>query len=669
MISNIAGYHTKEEWFLGKGSFGSVYRAEKDGKSYAIKIFQTEFLKDEYKKFLDREVDALRKIDHPQVVKFYESGIFSDKGFDYFYIVMDFIEGKKLSTYVGSGDEKLIVGIIESLLVPLEAIHAGGILHRDLKPDNIIIDQKGTPIILDFGLSKIIDYTSIIQTGEFAGTFYFMSPEQIVDSKNIDARSDYFAVGVILYQLLTGLLPFDAPNIPALIEEIQKRYPKAPSDINPNISNKTENVILKLLEKQPYSRYQSTAEIISAFSEEIILRKAKLDLRIRNYVRVLNNEKTVFKKASEAGLISEVLYPANLFASYKPTVKVIQDSRLPFTTDPSTNRLNYPAFSSSPTLQELPYSSGSDTTPLQKKDFHSITQIQEYVKKVIDHQIMYGVNELAAPFFFAKDPSDEWYSINLKLLKESIDYRDKNHSELPLWAGICMNVDGWHDDDIKNEILNKYVKNAPDGFFVYGDPVSNSANLAQVFHYSDFLIKLQKASNVPVITARVNGLGLVLLCLGLSGMSCGISGLDSFQEGLLSDQKEDTYGMDPRYYIPELMSLVTLKKGITTKLKDINKSSISEALKCPCPYCKDILEEEVLISERVKMHFLYRRKEEMDTINSLNEEERLKYIEERLAKALEYKKTLTKEGFKISSDFSHLNTWKSLIEEFKKLGV
>lgn len=264
MIQEINGYKTKSEWFLGKGSFGSVYKAEKEGKFYAIKIFQTEILKNEYRKFLDREIKALQKIDHPHVVKFHESGIFTDKGFEYFYIVMDLIEGNKLSTYIGSGNEKNIVSIIKSVITTLDFVHNQGVLHRDLKPDNIIVTKEGIPVLLDFGLSKLIDYTSIIQTGEHVGTFHYMSPEQISDSKNIDPRSDYFSLGVILYQLLTGVLPFDAPNLPALIVQIQSRYSKTPSDINPNISNQVENIILKLLEKQPHARYQKASEIIDA---------------------------------------------------------------------------------------------------------------------------------------------------------------------------------------------------------------------------------------------------------------------------------------------------------------------------------------------------------------------------------------------------------------------
>jgi len=469
-----------------------------------------------------------------------------------------------------------------------------------------------------------------------------------------------------MYQLLTGVIPFDAPNLPALIDQIQNRYPTTPSDVNPAITNKTENVILRLLEKQPYSRFQNVTDIVRAFDEETPQKEKKLSLDIRNYVRLLNNEKAVFQEALKSNLVEHVIYPANLFKRFHPTVKIIKDSKISFTTDPATNRLTYPAFSKTLGVQELPYSSGDETTPVQKKDFHSITQVQGYVKKVIDFQIEYGVNELAAPFFYAKDPSDEWFSINLKLLKESIDLRDREHPELPLWGGICMNVDNWHDEEIKNEILNKYVKNAPDGFFVYGDPIGSQANLPQVYHYTDLLRKLQNSAGVPVVAARVNGLGLVLLASGIAGISSGIAGLDSFKEALLSDM-QDGFSTDSRYYIPELMTMVSLKGGITTKIKDISKSSLAGELLCKCLYCKDVVAQDAIAPANVKLHFLQRKFEEIEEVKSLDEKDRLNFVEEKITKAIHYQKTLNKEGIKISSDFSHLTTWKSLVEKLKKI--
>lgn len=664
MLSNINGYAIKPEWFIGKGSFGSVYKAEKDGKFFAMKIFQSELLQTEYKARLDREIKAIQKIDHPNVVKVHDFGKFKDKEFEYFYLVMDLVEGKTLTEYVGGVDEEKCITILESVMDTIDSVHSQGVIHRDLKPANIIIDQKGVPIVLDFGLAKLIDYSSITQTGERVGTFYYMSPEQVTDSKNIDYRSDYFSIGVIFYQLLTGVLPYDAANLPALIDQIKNQYPKNPSELNSSISNQVENVILKLLEKNPYQRYQSVAEIKNALRAAPEERPKKLDLSNRFFVRLLHNEKSIFEEALNESLVERVIFPANFFNFFHPTVKILRESGIPFTADPATNRLTYTAFSKTKGVQELPYSSGDEVTPIQKKDFHSISQVQEYVKKVLDFQIQNGVTELAAPFFFAKNSSDDLFNINLKLLKESIAYRDQNFSVMPIWGGICMNVDNWHDDDEKNKILNHYVKTGPDGFFVYGDPISNSSNLVQLFHYADLLKKLQTASSVPVVACRVNGLGLILLCLGVSGFSSGIAALDNFREMILSDT-QDGYSADPRYYIPELLSMVSLKKKVATKLTDIAKSSVGSELKCACKYCVGIYSGVALTQRNMKLHFLQRRKQELEEIKSVPAKDRLAYIVKKVDMAIKYAKTLSSEGIEVG-DFSQLNIWKNLVQQFLK---
>lgn len=663
MLPDINGYKTKPEWFIGKGSFGAVYKAERDGKFYAIKIFQSELLRTEYKARLDREIKAIQKITHPNVVKFHDFGIFKEHEFEYFYIVMDLVEGRPLSDYVGITEETKCVQIIESVLDTLDAVHTDGIIHRDLKPANIMVDQRGVPIILDFGLAKLIDYSSLTQTGERVGTFYYMSPEQVTDSKNIDNRSDYFSIGIIFYELLTGMLPYDATNLPALIDQIKNQYPKNPSELNSSVSNQVENVILKLLEKEPYRRYQSIVEIKNGLRATPGSRHRKLDLKTRNYIRLLHTEKKVFEEALKAQLIDHVIFPANFFKFYHPTVKVLESSKIPFTTDPATNRLTYTAFSKTVGVQELPYSSGDEVTPIQKKDFHSISQAQEYVKKVLDFQVKNGVTELAAPFFFAKDSSDEWFNINLKLLKEAVAYRDNSYKDYPIWGGICMNIENWHNDDEKNKILNHYVKTTPDGFFIYGDPVGNQSNLTQLFHYADLLRQLQAASSVPVVACRVNGLGLILLSLGISGISSGIAALDNFKEAILSDTTEG-YSADPRYYVSELLSMISLKKKVTTKLTDIFKSSIGSKLRCKCKYCEDV-ESGTLTQRNMKLHFLQRRKEEIEELISIAPQNRLAYIERKVEEAFEYSKVLSKEGIEVA-DFSHLNTWRSLIQQFKK---
>lgn len=193
----INGYRILE--FRGKGSFGTVYKCQKDNCIYAMKIFSRDYVFVEFSKGDDnritREIAALKKVNSKYVAGYIEDGTFIDNGWEYIYVIMDFVEGHDLSAIMRSKSfsEDEAIRIFEQILNGVDAIHSQKLIHRDLKPANIYMLDNGDIKILDFGLSKLIDFTSITNTGDQLGTPLYMSPEQISDSKNIDYRSDYYA--------------------------------------------------------------------------------------------------------------------------------------------------------------------------------------------------------------------------------------------------------------------------------------------------------------------------------------------------------------------------------------------------------------------------------------------------------------------------------------------
>mgnify|MGYP000859804579 CR=1 FL=1 len=200
--------------FLGKGTFGSVYKCEKNGHTYAMKMFSADFVYSEFMKGDDnrisREIEALKLVDSENVVKYIDDGSFIDNNWKYYYVVMDYVDGDDLEQIT---KQKIFtteeaISIFKSILNGISAIHEANLIHRDLKPSNIYLLESGSVKILDFGLSKLIDFTSITNTGDLLGTPLYMSPEQISDSKNIDYRTDYYALGIILYKLLSNKTPY-----------------------------------------------------------------------------------------------------------------------------------------------------------------------------------------------------------------------------------------------------------------------------------------------------------------------------------------------------------------------------------------------------------------------------------------------------------------------------
>ena len=200
MLGKIVNGYTLTA-FKGSGSFGSVYVCQKNNSTYAMKIFNLAYVFNEFLKGEDnritREIAALKSVNHPNVVSYVDDGSFTDNGVEYFYVVMDYIEGEDLQTYIANHDlsVKDVLFIFQCIADGVDAIHSQHIVHRDLKPANIYVTSQGEVKILDFGLSKLIDFTSITSTGAEIGSPLYMSPEQVKDSKNIDYRSDYYALG------------------------------------------------------------------------------------------------------------------------------------------------------------------------------------------------------------------------------------------------------------------------------------------------------------------------------------------------------------------------------------------------------------------------------------------------------------------------------------------
>jgi serine/threonine protein kinase len=217
----------------------------------------------------EREVDLAASLQHSNIVTIYDSGV--SKGQHYF--AMQYIEGKPLDKYVRSEELSVrrIMELFDRVCSAVAYAHQRGVIHRDLKPGNILVDAEGEPHILDFGLAKLVDgfeqtsqdkvMTSI--PGQVIGTLAFMSPEQaLAQPDSIDVRTDVYSIGVILYKVLTGALPYDVSgSMLAVLRNIQEVEPTRPSSLVRGFNSEAEAILLKALAKDPARRYQSAAHL------------------------------------------------------------------------------------------------------------------------------------------------------------------------------------------------------------------------------------------------------------------------------------------------------------------------------------------------------------------------------------------------------------------------
>jgi serine/threonine-protein kinase len=676
----INGYEIVK--FCGKGSFGTVYKCQKDNCVFAMKIFAMDYVFNEFVKGTDnritREIEALKMVKSKYVVGYIDDGTFTDNGWEYIYVIMDFVEGQDLAKILKSRslDVDEAMSVFDQILNGIESIHSQKLIHRDLKPANIYMLDTGDIKILDFGLSKLIDYMSITNTGDQLGTPLYMSPEQINDSKNIDYRSDYYALGVILFELLTGHTPYGTVSSrEELYYKIKMEPPISVRFFIPTINNSIDNLILALLQKENYKRPNTIHDIRKYIQESNVTTESTVKkFEPTHYVR-LWNERTVFEEYYADGYtVENVVFPINHQNRQKNLLKFVKEHNINTIIDPATVRLAYDTYADVKGIVALPYAP-KDLSRLELEDLKDYNKKREYVKKVVDEQLKQGVKNVVAPFHMSNnsnlvkikmDTNENWFSLDVKLLEETRNYLDSLNFKGKLVGGFCIKVDILTNKTEREYFLNVLSGLNCDMYWIYVDCINESSNAAQLYNYSTALLDLQKSTNKPVIAGRIGSFGLILLAFGLYAFESGTSRFESFYEDLYKDTS-DPFNMYVRYYMPELLANVAVERKNPVKIVQLLNSKIGDDITCHCPYCDGIAPSLLTQDSLTRKHFLYRRNKEIQELRSSSTvDERIEYVEERINNAIKYYKNL-KPIFK-DDDYKFLKTWIEVIEKLKERG-
>jgi len=261
--SSIHGKSYRVIRMLGSGNIGTVFLIEKQNGYFAIKILKAnsnESLNDRIVQRFLREGEIVSKLEHKGIVKVYEYGFGPNNTVP--YIIMEFVDGNPLSDLINQNSLELAekLSIISQIADALGTVHQQGIQHRDIKPSNVLISKEKIAKLTDFGIARLSTST-LTMTMEVLGSPAYMAPESFSGIRDVDNRADIFSFGVLAYELLTGILPFQGDSIPAIASAITNQKPIAPTKIDPTIPATVETILGKMMQKKPKDRYDNALEI------------------------------------------------------------------------------------------------------------------------------------------------------------------------------------------------------------------------------------------------------------------------------------------------------------------------------------------------------------------------------------------------------------------------
>ncbi|MBD3335681.1 MAG: protein kinase [Candidatus Eisenbacteria bacterium] len=263
-LQEIDGYRILGE--IGRGGMGIVYRAERDGRSFALKLLPlAPVLGPRILERFRREAATLSELHHPGIVGIHATGVYGEIP----YLVMELVEGRPLQQLVKELDAGQAADLMDQVCRTVHAAHEQGVLHRDLKPQNIIVGEDGRAVLLDFGLSVADDLPTLTATGELVGTPRYMAPEQVTGG-DLDRRTDVYALGLILFELVTGQPAYGERSRGAVLSAAAAGKTPRPRKVRRGLPRTIERILLMALARNPQRRYQTTlamAEDLRRFRE------------------------------------------------------------------------------------------------------------------------------------------------------------------------------------------------------------------------------------------------------------------------------------------------------------------------------------------------------------------------------------------------------------------
>ena len=337
MIDRILAGRYKIVAPIGEGGMSRVWRAQdlNTGKSVAVKVLRDEYREDEtFVRRFEREALAASRMTHPNISNLLDVGLEPDGTR---YLVIEYVSGKTLKQFIqesGSIRPETAAQIIMRVLAAVQHAHQNGVIHRDIKPQNILIDKEGTVKVSDFGIARVANsQTMNPDTETIMGSVYYFSPEQAKGAL-VDEKSDLYSVGVVFYELLTGKVPFIGDTPVAIAMQHLHNLPASPGEVSGSVSSAMDYVVLHAMEKRPRNRYASAADMMRdvrlalEHPDTILAARAEMERKEREARAEQRRRRAVEKRVRWmrrllVGIFSTILLAVIMLAGYFFTEQVL----------------------------------------------------------------------------------------------------------------------------------------------------------------------------------------------------------------------------------------------------------------------------------------------------------------------------------------------------------
>jgi hypothetical protein len=518
-FEEIAGYRLVR--LLGYGGFAHTFLAEKDGAQFALKLLN-ELPSGPAATRFEREVEALQ-LEHRNLVRYEDSGIASYGGLTRPYIAMPYVPGATLRDTIDAAPRALPADRLRAIGAEvadgLAFLHEHNVAHRDLTPKNVFLTEAGGVLIIDFGLARLQDRTSLTMKGQMLGTLAYCAPEQL--RNETDLHTDLYGLGATLYHAITGQPPFEATSLPALVEMIRSEVPEPPSLLNPSVPEDLDELVLALLAKEPVQRPTSALAVADSLRASPAHRRARPEPYDRDSAPLLAVRATTpsagraILGAAMTGEVPDVALAAitaprvldelGRAASFDTHLRVAVDTKVE-----TTAGLAMPK-----AVRSRPYAP-EDGAPYRHEQLRDPSRAKRLARGDIAEQHGEGATVFRSTGFPFSGVHDPWIKRNVRLLSDALHARDVHDAEAPLFATIRCDIDVLARREDRISIANRFSRGAPNGYWIelYGlSPASDPSVIAAAF---DLFLLLQERG-VPAIAVLPGPLVELAWSVGVAG--------------------------------------------------------------------------------------------------------------------------------------------------------